>query len=198
MIKPKLFLDMDNVLVDTLSVLNTANPANFNVAKPDQIPGIFRSLPPMPGAIAAVNQLAAHYDLYILSTSPWQNASAWSDKILWLTQYFGADEHSPFYKKVIMAHDKSLAKANGGILVDDRPYHGASGWDDATLGTAWLQFGFDEQLTWESGELVNLLIAAATYLQTHDATLQDALTAVNVDQHQLHGSSETFAKAHWE
>ncbi|QBO37109.1 hypothetical protein EQG49_11910 [Periweissella cryptocerci] len=197
MIKPKLFLDMDNVLVDTLSILNTADPTNFNVAKPDQIPGIFRSLPPVPDAISAVNQLAEHFDLYILSTAPWQNPSAWSDKILWLTQYFGAAEDSVFYKKVVMTHDKSLAKANGGILIDDRPYHGASGWDDAALGTAWVQYGFDAQLTWSS-TLVQLLIDTANYYQAHDVTLRAALEAANASRFQLQGPVETFAKAHWE
>ncbi len=52
--KPKLFLDMDNVLVDTLLILNAIDMAGETVAKPDQIPGIFRDLPPVPGAIDAV------------------------------------------------------------------------------------------------------------------------------------------------
>ncbi|OJF03092.1 hypothetical protein BKY29_07540 [Weissella confusa] len=38
--KPKLFLDMDNVLVDTLLILNAIDMAGETVAKPDQIPGI--------------------------------------------------------------------------------------------------------------------------------------------------------------
>lgn len=74
--KPKLFLDMDNVLVDTLLILNAIDMAGETVAKPDQIPGIFRDLPPVPGAIDAVNKLNDYYELYILSTAPWQNASA--------------------------------------------------------------------------------------------------------------------------
>lgn len=69
--KPKLFLDMDNVLVDTLSVLNTLDMAQFQVDKPDQIPGIFRHLPPMSGAVEGINVLAADFELYILSTAPW-------------------------------------------------------------------------------------------------------------------------------
>ena len=120
--KPKLFLDMDNVLVDTLLILNAIDMAGETVAKPDQIPGIFRDLPPVPGAIDAVNKLNDYYELYILSTAPWQNASAWQDKLIWLQHHFGEDEQSPFYKRVIMAHDKSLARTPGGILVDDRPY----------------------------------------------------------------------------
>ncbi len=75
--KPKLFLDMDNVLVDTLSILNVIDMRSEKVKKPDQIPGIFRDLPPMVGAVEAVKSLAENYELHILSTAPWQNASAW-------------------------------------------------------------------------------------------------------------------------
>lgn len=74
MTQPKLFLDMDNVLVDTLSVLNQIDMSKESVVKPDQIPGIFRDLPPIPGAIEAVNRLANEYEIYILSTTaPWHN-----------------------------------------------------------------------------------------------------------------------------
>jgi 5'(3')-deoxyribonucleotidase len=195
--KPKLFLDMDNTLVDTLSVLNTADPVPFDVAKPDQIPGIFRHLDPLPGAIEAVNTLAQHYDLWILSTAPWHNPSAWSDKLLWLSEHFGHDEASPFYKKVVLAHDKAVAKGHGGILIDDRPYHGASPWDDETIGTMWVQYGYDSSLTWESGELVTLLLDAAYYYQTHQVTERQALLAVG-SQRTLHGDVTSFEKAHWE
>ncbi len=55
-------------------------------------------------------------------------------KILWLAQYFGNDKQSPFYKRVTLTHDKSLAHGVGGILIDDRPYHGASQWNDEAAG----------------------------------------------------------------
>ena len=146
--KPKLFLDMDNVLVDTLSILNVIDMRSEKVKKPDQIPGIFRNLPPMVGAVEAVKSLAENYELHILSTAPWQNASAWQDKLLWLPQYFGNDKQSPFYKRVTLTHDKSLAHGVGGILIDDRPYHGASQWNDETADSLWIQYGYDNQLVW--------------------------------------------------
>lgn len=37
----------------------------------------------------AVHELSKHYDVYILSTAPWKNPSAWSDKINWITKHFG-------------------------------------------------------------------------------------------------------------
>jgi len=197
MARPKLFLDMDNVLVDTLSVLNQIDMTTQTVAKPDQIPGIFRDLPPMPGAVAAVETLAAYYELHILSTAPWQNPSSWQDKLIWLQQYFGDDQQSPFYKRVVMAHDKGLLHYGGGMLIDDRPYHGASAWDDAAADSVWLQFGFDDRLVW-STELVDFLIAVA---KDYDkiTNLRSAVAQVSArHDYQIHGDVTTFEKAHWE
>lgn len=44
---------------------------------------------PLPQAIASFEQLAAKFDTYILSTSPWGNPSAWSDKLLWVKRHLG-------------------------------------------------------------------------------------------------------------
>ena len=51
----------------------------------DEIPGLFGKMDPMPGAIEAVRTLAEEYDVFILSTAPWRNQSAWSDKVTWVT-----------------------------------------------------------------------------------------------------------------
>ncbi|MDA5457897.1 5' nucleotidase, NT5C type [Weissella confusa] len=195
--KPKLFLDMDNVLVDTLLILNAIDMAGETVAKPDQIPGIFRDLPPVPGAIDAVNKLNDYYELYILSTAPWQNVSAWQDKLIWLQHHFGDDEKSPFYKRVILAHDKSLARTPGGILVDDRPYHGASGWDDAEMDSQWIQYGYESKMTWQTG-LVDLLIEAAEVFKNGDSIRNAVDTVMNEHQIAVHGDTEKFVKAAWE
>jgi len=197
MARPKLFLDMDNVLVDTLSVLNQIDMTTQTVAKPDQIPGIFRDLPPMPGAVAAVETLAAYYELHILSTAPWQNPSSWQDKLIWLQQYFGDDQQSPFYKRVVMAHDKGLLHYGGGMLIDDRPYHGASAWDDAAADSVWLQFGFDDRLVW-SIELVDFLIAVAKDYDKSTGLRSAVAQVATRHDYQIHGDVTTFEKAHWE
>ena len=31
------------------------------------------------------------YDVYILSSAPWKNPSAWSDKLEWVKKYLGQD-----------------------------------------------------------------------------------------------------------
>jgi len=78
---------------------------------------------PMKGAVEAVNALAEHYDIYVLSTAPWCNPSAWSDKLQWIQKYFGKEEDSPLYKRLILSHHKDLNR--GDYLVDDRTKNGA-------------------------------------------------------------------------
>jgi len=48
---------------------------------------------PIAGAIDAYQTLAAVFDTYILSTSPWLNPSAWSDKLLWVQRHL-ANTHT--------------------------------------------------------------------------------------------------------
>jgi hypothetical protein len=194
--KPKLFLDMDNVLVDTLTVLNQLNPADYQVNKPDQIPGVFLDLQPVEGALESVKSLAPHYDLYILSTAPWHNPSAWQDKLLWLEKYFGNDEDSPFYKRVVMTHDKGLVHGVGGILVDDRPYHGASSWDDEQTDSVWLQYGHDERLVWSKNLTEYLIDVARKFESTRSLRL--AVQKANDQDYQIFGDKQRFNKAHWE
>lgn len=53
----------------------------------DEVPGIFALMDPIPGAREAVRLLAKYYDVYILSTSPWNNPTAASDKIEWVKKH---------------------------------------------------------------------------------------------------------------
>lgn len=55
----------------------------------------------------------------MLSTSPWENPSAWSDKLLWVKRHLG----KAAYKRLIMTHHKNLNV--GDFLVDDRKKNGA-------------------------------------------------------------------------
>ena len=47
----------------------------------DETPSLFANRKPMPGAIEAMHKLQKYFDLYILSSAPWKNYSAPSDKI---------------------------------------------------------------------------------------------------------------------
>lgn len=82
--KKILYFDMDNVLVDFKSAFPKVPQEQLDKygVDVDKIPGIFSLMKPMPGGLDAFEQLSKHYDTYILSTAPWDNPSAWIDKIL--------------------------------------------------------------------------------------------------------------------
>ena len=150
-----LYIDMDNTLVDFV----TAFPRVGDIAlkeyagREDDIPGIFALMDPMPGAIEAVHILAEHYDVYVLSTAPWANPSAWSDKVGWIQRHFGSHDNSVLYNRVILSHHKGLNR--GGLLIDDRLHKNGA---DRFVGTA-LEFGSDEWPDWAT--VVAFLTAAA-------------------------------------
>lgn len=139
--KKRLYIDMDNVLVNFQSGLDRIpkeEQAKYNDdgnGKPhhDDIPGIFAKMDPMPGAIEAAKLLAKYYDIYILSTAPWLNPSAWIDKLEWVQRHFGAGKDSIFYKRLIISHHKDLNK--GDYLIDDRPNNGTENFEGE-----WLRF----------------------------------------------------------
>ena len=149
--KKILYIDMDNVLVDfptgiaALSdELKEAYKGNY-----DEIPGIFSLMQPMKGAVEAIYLLAEHYDIYVLSTAPWLNPSAWSDKLEWIQKYFGKEEDSPLYKRLILSHHKDLNQ--GDFLIDARTKNGAKNFQGELL-----LFGSDAYPDWE--HVLNRLI----------------------------------------
>ena len=79
-----LYIDMDNVLVHFPSAfphLSDQDHVDF-ADRLDEVPGIFSKMEPLDGALEAFRELSELFDTYILSTAPWENPSAWSDKLL--------------------------------------------------------------------------------------------------------------------
>ena len=143
--KLTLYLDMDGVLVDfesALSKLAKDDHANY-VGQYDNVPGIFALMEPMPGAFKAVEKLRRKYDLYILSSSPWENPTALGDKLAWVKKHFGGEKDSLFYKKVIFSSAKNLSR--GDILIDDRTANGAGDFEGEHI-----LFGSREFPDWEA------------------------------------------------
>lgn len=135
------YIDMDNVLVDFASGIARLDDAvrTEYEGRLDEAPGIFALMDPMPGAIETVHRLANKYEVFILSTSPWKNPSAWADKVSWVTKYLDDVLH----KRLILSHHKELMK--GDYLIDDRTKNGADGFEGELI-----QFGTDRFPNWDA------------------------------------------------
>ena len=119
--KKILYVDMDNVLVDFESAVVDLYRYERDKyeGRYDAVPGIFARMEPMPDAIESFILLSDYFDTYILSTGPWKNPSAWTDKLIWVQTHLG--EHA--YKRLILSHHKNLN--TGDYLIDDRTANGA-------------------------------------------------------------------------
>ena len=147
--KKRVYIDMDNVLVDFQSGIDRLNEETKSeyAGHLDEVPGIFSLMEPMEGAIDAIHRLQPYFDLYILSTAPWKNPSAWSNKVMWVTKYMD----DVFHKRMIITHCKNLCK--GDYLIDDRGKNGTNEFEGE-----WIEFGSEKYPSWK--EVVEYLLNA--------------------------------------
>ena len=126
-----LYIDMDGVLVDLQS----------NLDKQGWHQNVFKDPPPMAGAVEAFNELCfdEDYDVYILSTAPWNIPNSWTQKRLWVSKYLGDKAH----KRLILCNHKNLLR--GDILIDDRTANGAGEFRGELI-----QFGTDKYPDWKT------------------------------------------------
>jgi 5'(3')-deoxyribonucleotidase len=138
--KKILYFDMDGVLVDFqfgIDQLTEETMAEYE-GQLDNVPGLFGLMKPVNGAIEAFETLSEHYDVYILSTAPWGNPSAWRDKLEWVQKYLGETAK----KRLILSHNKHLNK--GDFLIDDRLKNGSERFEGELI-----QFGSEHFPNWE-------------------------------------------------
>jgi len=123
--KKILYIDMDNVLVDFQSALDIQSKEILEEysGKEDEIPNLFSQMQPMKDAVESFNKLSIMYDTYILSTAPWNNPSAWRDKLEWVKKHL----RNSAYKRLIISHHKNLNR--GDYLIDDRTKNGSGAFD---------------------------------------------------------------------
>ncbi len=138
--KKSLYIDLDNVLVDFPSAFPKLDPVILEKyqGNEDEIPGIFALMDPLPHAVDAFLELSQSFETYILSTAPWENPTAWSDKLQWIKKHLG----KPAYKRLILTHHKDLNR--GDFLIDDRGKNGAS-----EFRGEWIHFGSREFPDWD-------------------------------------------------
>ena len=145
--KKILYVDMDNVLVDFQSGIDRLPPELLEEYRQkgfDEVPGIFALMEPLEGAVEAYRLLSGIFDTYILSTAPWHNPTAASDKVAWVKRYLDSTHIGGMaYKRVIISHQKNLLR--GDYLIDDRPNNGAKDF----LGE-WIQFGSQSYSNWDT------------------------------------------------
>jgi 5'(3')-deoxyribonucleotidase len=124
--KKIVYVDMDNVLVDFPSGITrlTASEKAQYEGNYDECPGIFGRMDPLEGALDGYRFIADNFETYILSTAPWLNPSAWTDKLNWVHRHLGSEKGTPAYKRLNISHHKHLLV--GDYLIDDRTKNGAS------------------------------------------------------------------------
>ena len=142
---------MDNVLVDFQSGIDQLDDEVLQEYKErlDEVPGIFGLMKPMEKAIESYTELTKHYDVYILSTSPWENETALIDKLRWVKKHLG----EVAYKRLILSHHKNLNK--GDYLIDDRTKNGADKFEGLHI-----HFGTEKFPNWD--DVTSYLIEKAT------------------------------------
>jgi 5'-nucleotidase len=94
---------------------------------------------PMKGAIEAFERLSLDFDTYILSTAPWENPSAWSDKLHWVKKHLGKSA----YKRLVLSHHKHLS--TGDFVIDDRTKNGVDKFSGEHI-----HFGTERFPDWQS------------------------------------------------
>ena len=131
--KKILYFDLDGVL------------ANYDKAKEGtteddrRVPGFFESFEPIEGGLDAFKKLSEHYDCYFLSTAPWSNTHAPSEKRIWVEKHLG----DLAFKKLILTHNKGLLK--GDYLIDDRIANGVDSFEGEHI-----HFGTSKFPNWDA------------------------------------------------
>lgn len=127
---------MDNTLVNFDSGIHQLSDYQKEKysGRLDEVPGIFSIMNPITDMVELFNTMSEdeRFDCYVLSTSPWENPTAASDKIEWIKNYL-----PKAYKRVILSHNKHLNV--GDYLIDDRTANGAG-----EFGGELIQYGTDE------------------------------------------------------
>ena len=120
-----ILVDMDGTIAD----FEGSFLATWQTRYPDRF---FEGLPPITGAIAALNNLDEMGHQIFICTTPWEDYSNSLEKVSWVDKHFGPK----WVKRMIITQDKTLIK--GHIFIDDAP-----NLEGATIPT-WNHILFDQ------------------------------------------------------
>lgn len=115
---PILFIDMDGVVCDFDGRIEAMIKSGISESTAIASKGLFAGLDPMPGAIEAIHDLEEKYEIYFLTTAPWSNVYAWTEKREWIGNHFD----KRFKRKLIISSNKGLLR--GEYIIDDRTANG--------------------------------------------------------------------------
>jgi 5'(3')-deoxyribonucleotidase len=141
--KKIIYIDMDGVISD-FSKARNEHPLSKQtpyIGRPDRIPNIYKDLDPITNSIESVNKIinSDKFDLFFLSTPPWDNPDAWTHKRLWIEKYFG---HKVRHKLILSARkDLNI----GDYLIDDSKFRG-----QPNFNGKWIEFGSERFPNWET------------------------------------------------
>jgi 5'(3')-deoxyribonucleotidase len=140
--KEKVYVDMDEVLVEFNKGHAAALEINPTMKYPQAEYGFWINLKPLLGGIEAVKALidSDKYDVYILTAPSINNPLCYAEKRVWIEKYFGLD----FVNKLIISPNKGLFI--GEYLIDDN-FEG-KGQED--FGGELIHFGSSTFPDWKS------------------------------------------------
>jgi 5'(3')-deoxyribonucleotidase len=133
---------MDDVLCDYTSKITEYRQNSPDIQYPQSLPGFFRSLAPIEGALAAVEQLRENknVEVYILTAPSTKNPLSYSEKRLWVEDKFGYE----MTHNLIICSNKGLLK--GDVLIDDH----ISGRGQELFEGKLIHFGQEEYPDWDA------------------------------------------------
>lgn len=111
----RIYIDLDNTLCDFAAHYHAVRTEFPELKFPQSLPGFFTALKPMPGAVAAFQQLRAlpATTVFILTAPSVRNVHCYTEKRVWVEQHLGLDAAY----RLIISPNKGLLL--GDYLIDD-------------------------------------------------------------------------------